>query len=592
MAVSGDTAVVGAIGGSSPAASGAGSAYVFLRSGVTWTQQAELTASDAAAGDYFGNSVAVSGDTAVVGALDDYAANNVAGSAYVFARSGVTWTQQAKLTPATVLDDIDDAGMPVAVSGDTVVVGAPGDNSNAGSAFVFVLPAESSFWVANGSANTLTRYPPTASGDTAPAATISGGATGLNAPRGVVVDGSGRLYVANQSANTITEYAPGASGNATPVATIAGASTQLAGPRALALDRAGRLYVTNVTDNSVTVYAPGAAGNVAPVARIAGVATAINNPLGVVVDAVGLIYVANATANTVTRYPAGATGNQAPNLTLTAGVSGPQNMVIDAAGVLYVTNPGNDTITEYQGGALVRTISANGLAKPAGIALDATGRLAVTNFASHTITHHTPAPMSGGLLRTISGPATGLNGPVGIAAVPVVTVTTPSPLPDARIGQAYSQSLAATGGTAPYTWALATGALPAGLSLSSAGVVSGTPTARGTFAFSVAVTDSAGHVTTYALSLRSRETTAPVCVWSRFLGTPKRVDFAVSDAGSGLATIAITTAVNIVMPVFIQTFSPGDTATINFSAVKDNQSLSSQVAIVVTDVDGNQSSCT
>ena len=123
-------------------------------------------------------------------------------------------------------------------------------------------------------------------------------------------------------------------------------------------------------------------------------------------------------------------------------------------------------------------------------------------------------------------------------------------------------------------------------------MISGTPTARGTFAFSVAVTDSAGHTTTYALSLRSRETTAPVCVWSRFLGTPKRVDFTVSDAGSGLATIVVTTAVNLVMPVDIPGFSPGTTSTVSFWAVKNNQSLSSQVAVVITDVDGNQASCT
>ena len=92
------------------------------------------------------------------------------------------------------------------------------------------------------------------------------------------------------------------------------------------------------------------------------------------------------------------------------------------------------------------------------------------------------------------------------------------------------------------------------------------------------------------MSLRSRETTAPVCVWSRFLGTPKRVDFAVSDAASGLASIVVTTAVNI-LPVDVP-FSAGTTATISFSAVKDNQSLSSQVAVVLTDVDGNQLSCT
>ena len=62
-------------------------------------QQAELTASDAAAGDEFGSSVALSGDTALVGADGKtVGGNNDAGAAYVFTRSGTSWTQQAELT--------------------------------------------------------------------------------------------------------------------------------------------------------------------------------------------------------------------------------------------------------------------------------------------------------------------------------------------------------------------------------------------------------------------------------------------------------------------------------------------------------------
>ncbi len=92
MAVDGDTAVIGAnldddFGLSS------GSAYVFVRSGTTWSEQAKLTASD-----FFGFSVAVDGDTAVIGADGDDDAGGFSGSAYVFVRSGTTWSEQAKLT--------------------------------------------------------------------------------------------------------------------------------------------------------------------------------------------------------------------------------------------------------------------------------------------------------------------------------------------------------------------------------------------------------------------------------------------------------------------------------------------------------------
>jgi len=141
VALSGDAALVGAYGDNAGAKSDQGSAYVFTRSGTTWTQQRKLTASDGAAYDYFGGSVALSGDAALVGAYgDDVGANGDQGSAYVFTRSGTTWTQQGKLTASDGAAG-DLFGYSVALSGDTALVGAYGDdvgaNSDQGSAYVF-----------------------------------------------------------------------------------------------------------------------------------------------------------------------------------------------------------------------------------------------------------------------------------------------------------------------------------------------------------------------------------------------------------------------------------------------------------------------
>ena len=101
----------------------AGAAYVFVRSGTTWSQQAYLKASNTGFFDFFGHSVAVSGDTVVVGA---YGQSVSEGAAYVFVRSGTTWTQQA-LLKASNAGSGDKFGYSVAVSGDTVVVGAPSE---------------------------------------------------------------------------------------------------------------------------------------------------------------------------------------------------------------------------------------------------------------------------------------------------------------------------------------------------------------------------------------------------------------------------------------------------------------------------------
>ncbi len=77
-----------------------------------------------------------------------------------------------------------------------------------------------------------------------------------------------------------------------------------------------------------------------------------------------------------------------------------------------------------------------------------------------------------------------------VGAATALTITTPAALPAGMVGIAYSQTLAATGGTAPYLWSIASGALPTGLGLSSSGVISGSPAASGSFVFSGMVTDN------------------------------------------------------------------------------------------------------
>ena len=113
------------IGGVNP-----GSAYVFVKPGGGWanaTQTAKLTASDATDADFFGGSVAISGDTIAVGAYgDDIGAAEDAGSVYVFVKPAGPWmnaTQTARLT-ASDGAGADALGISVAISGNTIVAGA------------------------------------------------------------------------------------------------------------------------------------------------------------------------------------------------------------------------------------------------------------------------------------------------------------------------------------------------------------------------------------------------------------------------------------------------------------------------------------
>ena len=138
VAVSGDTVVVGAPGHATANGSDAGSAYVFVRSGAVWTQQARLEASDGAAFDEFGGSVTVAGDTAVVGAyFHDTPSGTDSGTVYVFARSGTAWTEQVRLLPPNA-GPSDRSGTSVSLDADTIVAGAIGGGGGRGAAHVWV----------------------------------------------------------------------------------------------------------------------------------------------------------------------------------------------------------------------------------------------------------------------------------------------------------------------------------------------------------------------------------------------------------------------------------------------------------------------
>ena len=134
VALSAGTAVVGAWNDDTPQGADAGSTYVYERSGTAWIMQAKLTASDGAGGDEFGVSVAVEGNTAMVGAYNDTTpAGTYAGSAYLFGRSGTNWTERTKLTPPDAAS-YDQFGASVALSYRTALAGAFEDETPSGAA--------------------------------------------------------------------------------------------------------------------------------------------------------------------------------------------------------------------------------------------------------------------------------------------------------------------------------------------------------------------------------------------------------------------------------------------------------------------------
>jgi hypothetical protein len=148
VGLSGETIIVGDCAGG---LGNLGAAYVFTQSGTTWTQQADFSSSDAAIDDEFGCTLALDGDTVLVGAYGHQVGANMSqGAGYVFTRSGTTWTQQAEVL-ASDGAAYDEFGQSVALSGSTAVVASPSHQASDGAVYIFVPPPPA----ANGTACTV-----------------------------------------------------------------------------------------------------------------------------------------------------------------------------------------------------------------------------------------------------------------------------------------------------------------------------------------------------------------------------------------------------------------------------------------------------
>jgi len=140
VSIYGDYALIGAKS-HDERGNGAGAAYMFMRSGTTWTLQAELLASDGTLFDYFGHSVSLSADHAVIGAIGEDEISSESGAAYVFKLIDSTWTEEVKLLASDGAFE-DQFGSSVSISGDYFIVGAWEDDDSAnasGSAYLFNL---------------------------------------------------------------------------------------------------------------------------------------------------------------------------------------------------------------------------------------------------------------------------------------------------------------------------------------------------------------------------------------------------------------------------------------------------------------------
>ncbi len=451
VSVSGDTAVIGAWGKNNYR----GAVYVFVRSGGVWSQQQELTVSNGAAIS-FGYSVSVSGDTAVIGAVNQ-GANGSQGAAYVFVQSNGVWSQQQELTASDGAAN-NYFGVSVSVSGDTAVIGAYGktigSNSAQGAAYVFVRPrlganallvgsaggsssvvlsysgawtatANDSFLhVSNGSTSgtgsgviVFTYDAFTGAGTRTGALTIAGltltltqagtnyiapdpvttlVSSGLDVPIGVAVDGSGNVYIADVGNQAIKEWSA-----ATQQATTL-VSLGLTSPTGVALDGSGNVYIADYENNAIKEWS-------AATQQITTlVSSGLNSPFGVAVDGSGNVYIADYGNNAIKEWSA---ATQQVTTLVSSGLNSPRGVAVDGSGNVYFSDYGNNAIKEWSAATQqVTTLVSSGLNSPSGVAVDGAGNVYIADTFNSAIKEWSAATQQ---VTTLV--SSGLNSPWGVA---------------------------------------------------------------------------------------------------------------------------------------------------------------------------------
>ncbi len=409
----------------------------------------------------------------------------------------------------------------------------------------------------------------------------------LHAPSGMAFDSTGNLYVADYQNNRVRVISTGAintaAGNGT--AGFSGDSgpagnAQLNQPSAVALSPVGDIYIADTGNNRIRKVSSGTittvAGNgTAGFAGDSGPAASaqINSPAGVAFDSLGNLYIAdsgnsrvrkisNGTITTVAG--SGTPGFSGDGASATVGqLHNPSGIAVDSTGNLYIADSGNNRIRKVTGG-VISTVAGNGTAgfggdnaaatsaqlySPGGVAVASNGALLIADTNNNSVRR-----VSGGVINTIDG-AADLSAPQGVSfddagnvyiadtgnnrirlLTPVpLSISGPGTLLPGTVATAYGPvTFTAAGGSGTYTWS-ATG-LPKGLAISTAGVLSGTPTVATAATPQFTVNDAGANTANTTLALTIAQPVPVIASLSPASATAGGAAFTLTVNGTGFLT--------------------------------------------------------
>jgi hypothetical protein len=454
IALDGDTVLVGASFDDIGSEFDRGSAYVFKRNGTVWTQQQKLTAIDGEILDHFGCSVTIDGDTLAVGAETDISVSAQGGSAYIFKRNGSTWTQQQKIR--AIDGSLSDRfGGAVALSNDTLIVGARfhdiDANNNPGAAYVFkrigtVWTEKQKLTASDGATDDFFGVRVAINGDT-----VLVGASNDDTDENF---NQGSAYVFSLSSCPIT-IAP---------ASLPNGLVDLPYEGQLIIDGGTEPYQISITGGTLP---PGI--SMSPTGSLSGTPTMPG------------IYQFTINASDMT-------SGCSANLTYTVKMRNCSTLALDPPAVMdgVMGEPYGWSMWVTGGIAPYTFVAQAGL--PAGLTLSPDGILSgiPTEYGEFNIRL---------LITDSKGCSNGAEMPMIILKSSVQCpgiAFSPDVLSDGFIGIPYEEQVTASGSIEPYEFAIHDGVLPPGISMSSSGLLSGTPTTPGTYDVIISVSHVGG----------------------------------------------------------------------------------------------------